>query len=121
MIPHGAAAAIKKQEDADNLQLLQQQPILTAEQALWNQERRILLKELSGQGIIDGPIGGMFPGDGLPALQVLRSVGCKYPLSVACKYLRSVGYRYPHSVACKYRRSAGYKYHRSVDTGAVVW
>jgi hypothetical protein len=79
VIPHGAAAAIKKQVDADHLQLLQQQPILTAEQALWNQERQILLRELSGQGIVDGPNGGMLPGDGLPALQAPSFGGLQVP------------------------------------------
>jgi hypothetical protein len=79
VIPHQAAGAIKMQVDADNLQLQQQQPILTAEQALWNQERQILLKELSGQGIIDGPNGGMLRGDGLPALQVPSFGGLQVP------------------------------------------
>jgi uncharacterized membrane-anchored protein YhcB (DUF1043 family) len=79
VISHQAAGAIKMQVDADNRQLQQQQPILTAEQALWNQERQVLLKELSGQGIIDGPNGGMLRGDGLPALQVPSFGGMQVP------------------------------------------
>ena len=79
VISHQAASAIKMQVDADNRQLQQQQPILTAEQALWNQERQVLLKELSGQAIIDGPNGGMLRGDGLPALQVPSFGGMQVP------------------------------------------
>jgi hypothetical protein len=79
MIPKHAAAAINKQSAAVDAQLLQQQPILTAEQALWNQEREILLMELSRQGLLYGPNGVIVPGVGLPALQIPSLGGLQIP------------------------------------------
>jgi hypothetical protein len=83
MIPNRAAAKIE-QGAAEHLQLLQQQPITTAEQALWNQQRQILLMELSRQGLIQyAPNGVILPGAGLQALQVPSFDGPQVPLTAA--------------------------------------
>jgi hypothetical protein len=76
--PHRADATISKQVAADNLQLQQQQSILTGEQ-IWNQERQALLMELSAQGITLSPNGVMLPSTGLPALQVPSFGGLQIP------------------------------------------
>jgi hypothetical protein len=78
MIPNRAAAAISNQVAADNLQLLQQQPLMTAEQ-IWNRERQALQMELSAQGITLSPNGVMLPSTGLPALQLPSLGGLQIP------------------------------------------
>jgi hypothetical protein len=80
MIPNRAAAMAAKQSIADQLQLLQQQPTTAAEQAIWNQQRQILLMELSRQGMMPyGPNGPIVPGDGLPAFQIPSFSGLQIP------------------------------------------
>ena len=80
VIPNRAAAMAAKQSIADQLQLLQQQPTTTAEQAIWNQQRQILLMELSRQGMMPyGPNGPIVPGDGLPAFQIPSFSGLQIP------------------------------------------
>jgi hypothetical protein len=80
IIPNRAAATTAEQSAANQLQLLQQRPITTAEQTLWNQQPQILLMELSRQGMMPfGPNGAILPGDGLPAFQNPSFGGLQIP------------------------------------------
>jgi hypothetical protein len=80
VIPDRAAAIAAKQSLADQLRLLQQQPITPAEQEIWNQRRQLLLMELSRQGMMPyGPNGLIVPGDGLPAFQIPSFSGLQIP------------------------------------------